>query len=1012
VRNARTARRWLKLLALLGFAVLCVALAFVAAREMRTSRWQARYFSRIDREVSFGVAAGPSQSIRFPVHGGPYDDRMGYARLPAFTQRLEARGFQVTAQARDSARLLSLADRGLFVPYAEKDQAGLQLSDDAGATLYAGRFPEHVYRDFQAIPPVLVNALAFIEDRDLLDDSQPMRNPAMNWNRFALAAAERVVRFVAPDHSGPGGSTLATQIQKFRHSPGGRTGSSASEKLRQMVSASLAAYRGGENTGPMRRAIAVHYLNTEPLAAQPGGGEIQGFGDGLAAWYGRDFDETNRLLWMAGSDPAESPVRDTGPLEAQALAFKQALSLLIAQRAPSYYLAQNNAALEELTDSYLRLLADNSVISARLSAAALHIPLHVHHAPAAPAPRSFVNSKAVTLLRARLQDILGVQNAYDLDRLDLSARSTLDSGVEQAVSRALPRVQTVEGARQAGLYGFQMLRPGDDPSKIAFSFTLYQRVAGANVLRVQTDSLNEPFDINQGARLNLGSTAKLRTLVLYLQIVSQLHDRYAPMTEAGLARASPDPMDALSRWAVAYLAQTQDRSLEGMLRAAVEREYPANPGEVFETGGGMQTFTNFEAEEDSRTMTVHQAFQHSVNLVFVRLMRDIVHYEMVLQAGPSNRWLADEALRRKYLTKFADEESLVFLARFEKKYDGATPDQALARLLAGIHKSPVRLAAALRSVDPGGSRAWFDRELRVALRGTAAASMGEAEMAKLYDKYGPAQFDLKDRAYLAQVHPMELWLLAYLRKHPKATGSELRQASYDERIASYSWLFRSRLRATQDHRIRGVIERDAYAPILHAWQGLGYPFQSITPSYGAAIGAAGDRPAALAKLMGVIASGGEMAGTEALSALAFAVGTPYETHFSHAPLAGARAISPAIVSTLHLLLQDVVQGGTARRLAAGLPLADGRTLPVSGKTGTGDQRFNVYARGGRLLESRKVNRTATFVFMIGGDFFGTITAFAHEPYAARFSYTSAMVVQLLKFLGPTLSPVLERDGSR
>jgi len=69
----------------------------------------------------------------------------------------------------------------------------------------------------------------------------------------------------------------------------------------------------------------------------------------------------------------------------------------------------------------------------------------------------------------------------------------------------------------------------------------------------------------------------------------------------------------------------------------------------------------------------------------------------------------------------------------------------------------------------------------------------------------------------------------------------------------------------------------------------------------------------------------------------------------------------------------------------------------------------VYARGRRLIESRKVNRTATFVFVIGERFFGTITAYVREPYAAHYDFTSALAVQLLKSLGPALQPLLA-DG--
>jgi len=59
-----------------------------------------------------------------------------------------------------------------------------------------------------------------------------------------------------------------------------------------------------------------------------------------------------------------------------------------------------------------------------------------------------------------------------------------------------------------------------------------------------------------------------------------------------------------------------------------------------------------------------------------------------------------------------------------------------------------------------------------------------------------------------------------------------------------------------------------------------------------------------------------------------------------------------------------------------------------------------------------VNRTATFVFVVGDRFYGTLTAYAHEPYAARYDYTSAMAVQLLKSLGPSLAPVLAADDTQ
>ena len=75
-----------------------------------------------------------------------------------------------------------------------------------------------------------------------------------------------------------------------------------------------------------------------------------------------------------------------------------------------------------------------------------------------------------------------------------------------------------------------------------------------------------------------------------------------------------------------------------------------------------------------------------------------------------------------------------------------------------------------------------------------------------------------------------------------------------------------------------------------------------------------------------------------------------------------------------------------------------------------DQRLNVFARPARLIESRKVNRTATFVLVIGARFFGTLTAYVHEPYATRYDFTSALSVRLLKSLAPALQSLLDGDG--
>ena len=184
-------------------------------------------------------------------------------------------------------------------------------------------------------------------------------------------------------------------------------------------------------------------------------------------------------------------------------------------------------------------------------------------------------------------------------------------------------------------------------------------------------------------------------------------------------------------------------------------------------------------------------------------------------------------------------------------------------------------------------------------------------------------------------------------------------------------------------------------------------FESLTPSYGTALGSSGDRPAALAELMGIVVNQGVRLPLRKLQSLDFAQETPYETHFENNALAGERLLPPEITQVVRRALIDVVENGTARRLKGGLRQANGKPVEVGGKTGTGDHRFETYAAGGRLISSRVVSRSATFVFLLGDRFFGTMTAYVPEPYAANYKFTSALSVQLLKSLTPTLISMMQ-----
>ncbi len=981
---------------------LAVLLAWMLGRnvagELESSRLQARYFAEIGAKFRFAVEPGPSPTVRFP-HSGPYDKRLGYELMPAFLERLKRRGFSISDQARGSPWLMKSSDAGLFAPYHEKTQAGLQLFDRDGAPLFVARFPDRVYERFDQIPPVVVNTLLFIENRDLLDPDQPTRNPAVDWGRFSHAAFDQLLHVVDSGHSRAGGSTLATQIEKFRHSPEGRT-STPSEKLRQMASATLRAYVDGENTLSSRRQIVVDYLNSVPLLARAGYGEVNGIGDGLAVWYGRDLAEIDRKLATPGGSSGDD-------LAARALAYKEVLSLLIAQRRPAWYLGAGREDLERTADSYLRLLAGAGVITPALRDSALQQKLAPMATPVEK-PRTFVASrKAAALMREELADALGVPRLYDLDRLDLSAVTSIDARVQAGVEHVLRQLREPAAARELGLVGYHMFGGGDDSGDVVYSVTVYERRPGANLLRVQTDSITEPFDVNAGARMDLGSTAKLRTLVTYLQIVVDLRERYGAMTAEQLQAVKPEKNDVLTRWAVDYLAKTGDHTLRPMLEAAMARRYSANPGEEFYTGGGRQVFHNFEPEDNGRVMTVRQAFQRSVNLVFVRLMRDVERYYLTQAVPDSEQLLEDGSDPRRviYLAQFAAAEGKTFLADFYSDYRGlGSPEAIEEHFLDRVRPQPRRLAAAWRGLHPEADLAAFSAFMTDRL---PADKLSEAKLQRLYEESAPDRLDLNDRGFVAGIHPLELWLAGYLSRRPGATLAQVMSDSGAERQMAYSWLYKTRNKAAQDRRIRDLLEQAAFARIGQSWRRLGYPFAALTPSYATAIGASGDRPAALAELMGIIASRGVRQPTVRIEALRFASGTPFETRLVDLPAKPERLRPAEVADVVRAALTDVVEGGTASRIRNAFHRSDGTVIPVAGKTGTGEQRFSIFGRGGGLVSSRVLNRSATFVFMIGDRFFGTVTAYAPEPRASEYHFTSALSVQLLKSLEPALQPLLD-----
>jgi membrane peptidoglycan carboxypeptidase len=895
-------------------------------------------------------------------------------------------------QARFSPSLERLAGSGVPPPYSEPARASLLIRGADGKPLrdLASDAPRE-FASYAEIPALVVSALLYIENRELGTPPDPRTNPAVEWDRLASAGlsffGERLGLHVAV----PGGSTLATQLVKYRHSGGGRTHGVA-EKLRQMLGATLRAYRDGADTRGERKQIVVDYLNTMPLAATPAFGEVYGLGEGLRAWYGRDLDAVSSAL-----DP-DAPEND------RAAAFAEVLSLLCAVRAPSRYLVTDHTALKARVELYARLLAEEKILDPTFARHVAARPLSPRpFDPEPPAEDATGSRKAVEAIRVNLARELGVPGLYDLDRLHADVWSTLDAGLEQESVRLLGRLHDPEFVAEKGLKQERLLDRGD-PDDVVYSVLLYERSRDGNLLRVQADDLDAAFDLNEGMKMELGSTAKLRTLAHYLECVVGLRDEMSGLGAHALAARAKAAADPITRWAAQTLAEEPDMELDDFLQAALDRRYSASPYEGFFTGGGLHTFANFEPEDNRRIVTVREATQKSINLAYIRLMRDLVRYHEARLPYDADRVLGDggDPVRGRMLSEIADAESRHALAKAYLAFRGQGTADVLERLLTGSRQG---LSAASHAIL---FFAWTPKDAATeeALGRFLAAhgeSVSPAETARLLKAYGNPRLNLADYAYLLKKDPLEVWTAGRLLASPDLGLEALLSESGEAREVASRWLFLGKNRRAQDLRLKIRIEEDAFERMTVSWRRLGFPFERLVPSYATAIGSSCDRPAALAELMGILVNDGVRLPMLRMQQLRFGEGTPYDTVLEPRAARAERVMQPEVARTIRDVLSSVVEGGTARRVAGAFKLPDGTPVPVGGKTGSGDNRFSTFRRGGGLISSRAINRTATFVFYVGDRYFGVLTAFVPGSEASRYKFTSALPVSVLKLLAPAIN---------
>ncbi len=933
--------------------LLFILIGFVL--ELKTSYVQSFIFNRKASKAEYVISNGKNSTIIYPKTG-PFNIRAGYTSFDSIINNLGKNGWMIEKQANWNNGLRDIVLGNYSLPHKEKDVIGLSIFDKDNNVFYRFNKPQNTYKTFEEIPKLLIDTLLFVENGELLDGYKN-KNPVIEWDRLFSNVGLLLLNKIGFNTKANGASTLATQIEKFKHSPNGKTEiggkKSIKEKYRQIVSASMKAYKNSRNTKQYRKDIVVEFVNSVPLGAISNYGEVFGFGDAMYMWYGIDFNTLNKSL--LNYDPK---------------IFKYVLSLILAERRPNYYLNKNAAALEALCATYLNLLYKNGIISHYLYINSLKtgVIFNKHGIKTEKSKKGDLN------IRNSLFTMLRNNNLYDMNNMDIETKTVIDRSVQNKINLALANIDLSD------LKGRRLLATHNDLNDLNIGFTLFKSNGNVNDLIIQTDNENKEFNINDGMKLELGSTAKLRTLVTYLETIAEIYSNIK----------NRHSNDNLSKWVLKQVNTKPELTIGELLELAMNKKYSGSPSESFYTGGGMHTFSNFEGKYNG-IITVRQAFYMSVNLVFIRIMKDIVDYTIQTKVIPDG--LTDD-LKKKYVDRFIIFEGNVYLDKFYNKYNGLDKNKAFELMIDNVPKIPFRLATAYRTVYPKNSIEDFTKFINSKVKYNKS-------MYDLYNKYEYGKYNWQDLGYITRLHPLELWLVAYMQDN--ILTRELRKKAIPIINESYNWILKPNKERARKRGISQLLEIDAFHHIHKKWRNVGYSFPKLVPSYATAIGSSGDKPISLARLVGIIINNGNMCKERKFEYIHFGKNTPYESLLKFN--GGCKnVIDQRVADVVKNAMLGVVNNGTARKIKSAY-----KEFSVGGKTGTGDNKYKIYNKKWKLKGKSVKNRTGTFVFFINSKWFGVLTTYVNGENASKYKFTSSLPMKILSMLKPELAPLLKED---
>ncbi len=719
-----------------GLAVLGTAAVggYMAHDElMVSSSWQSQFFPKLyNGEVFTKVVTTP------PPAEGTADIERGYAAIPHIRELATQAGDIVSPQVEWKDRQIGALRLAPIFP--RPAQSGVRIIDSRGEVTYQGISPHDVYEKFEDIPPILADSLCLVEDEFACDHAGKDKsyNAAVNWPRSVYAATLGAGRKLHVTSKVEGGSTLAIQVVKNNSWEKGRT-KGILDKAEQMLTASTEMYANGPDTTAKRHETVLRYMNGALFAGHPKFGEVTGWKDAMAVWFGNNnYDEILR----SGAETPEA-----------ARVFRQTFSLVMSLKMPDRSLRKEAGFkdLQQRVDNYIPLLVKEKIITESFAQMVLAEKIEfadVGKNPVLPpkAPRDkFVDSLRLALMNKLELD--PVDAYYTLDRWDLQVDATIDHSVNEAVTNKLKQFNDPEFAKKSGLTGFQLLRPETAP-KVVWAITVNEKLPnGQIVTRVSTDTFQGALDLTKGGRQNYGSTGKMRMTATFLEVIAELHDEYSGQGPDTLKAVKTHPRDKLTRWAVDYLSRPEtDKSLAGMLSASVKEIKYSGAPQGFFTGGGMNYPGNFDRKEDHISYSVEGALWESVNLSWYRITDDIEEYmkwhrlkvdTQILDDNPDHPEAFTE--RQKYLEEFADFEGREFQEKFWNQMRGKKGEQITEHLAAKTKGGRTQLAVIYLSLHPDAPFADFEKFMQKNCKNCKPKD----DMQKLYDQHRAyAQVDI------------------------------------------------------------------------------------------------------------------------------------------------------------------------------------------------------------------------------------------------------------------------------